>query len=57
MQVQFLLLKLLFQVPQFILDQMWGRGESCKVVCTQPRRISAISGTVHESSLFVILPD
>jgi ATP-dependent RNA helicase DHX36 len=22
---------------------MWGKGESCKIVCTQPRRISAIS--------------
>uniref|UniRef100_J3L4G1 RNA helicase n=2 Tax=Oryza brachyantha TaxID=4533 RepID=J3L4G1_ORYBR len=31
------------QVPQYILDHMWGKGESCKVVCTQPRRISAIS--------------
>ncbi|KAK7385921.1 hypothetical protein VNO78_31892 [Psophocarpus tetragonolobus] len=31
------------QVPQFILDHMWGKGEMCKIVCTQPRRISAIS--------------
>ncbi|KAF7833440.1 DExH-box ATP-dependent RNA helicase DExH6-like [Senna tora] len=31
------------QVPQFILDDMWGKGEACKIVCTQPRRISAIS--------------
>ncbi|XP_054796819.1 DExH-box ATP-dependent RNA helicase DExH6 isoform X1 [Prosopis cineraria] len=31
------------QVPQYILDHMWGKGEVCKVVCTQPRRISAIS--------------
>ncbi|BAD53353.1 putative DEIH-box RNA/DNA helicase [Oryza sativa Japonica Group] len=31
------------QVPQYILDHMWGKGESCKIVCTQPRRISAIS--------------
>ncbi|XP_078176454.1 helicase in vascular tissue and tapetum [Carex rostrata] len=38
------------QVPQFILDQMWGRGESCKVVCTQPRRISAISVAERISS-------
>ncbi|KAK3138415.1 hypothetical protein QOZ80_5AG0368700 [Eleusine coracana subsp. coracana] len=22
---------------------MWGKGESCKIICTQPRRISAIS--------------
>ncbi|WCJ25069.1 DExH-box ATP-dependent RNA helicase DExH6 [Euphorbia peplus] len=31
------------QVPQFLLDHMWGRGEACKIVCTQPRRISATS--------------
>ncbi|KAK6784734.1 hypothetical protein RDI58_018189 [Solanum bulbocastanum] len=31
------------QVPQFILDHMWGKCEACKIVCTQPRRISAIS--------------
>ncbi|KAL6845214.1 hypothetical protein ACP4OV_024709 [Aristida adscensionis] len=31
------------QVPQYILDYMWDRGESCKIICTQPRRISAIS--------------
>lgn len=31
------------QVPQFLLDHMWGKGEACKIVCTQPRRISAIS--------------
>ncbi|KAG5053297.1 hypothetical protein JHK87_005495 [Glycine soja] len=31
------------QVPQFILDHMWGKGEVCKIVCTQPRRISATS--------------
>ncbi|KAL6286987.1 hypothetical protein ACE6H2_011377 [Prunus campanulata] len=31
------------QVPQFILDHMWGKGEACKIVCTQPRRISAAS--------------
>ncbi|XP_043699268.1 DExH-box ATP-dependent RNA helicase DExH6-like isoform X2 [Telopea speciosissima] len=31
------------QVPQFLLDYWWGKGESCKIVCTQPRRISAIS--------------
>ncbi|CAN4084548.1 unnamed protein product [Withania somnifera] len=29
------------QVPQFILDHMWGKGETCKIICTQPRRISA----------------
>lgn len=31
------------QVPQYLLDHMWGKGEACKIVCTQPRRISAIS--------------
>lgn len=36
----------MIQVPQFLLDHMWGKGEACKIVCTQPRRISATSG-VH----------
>ncbi|KAH9624022.1 hypothetical protein KSS87_008615 [Heliosperma pusillum] len=31
------------QVPQYLLDYMWASGEACKIVCTQPRRISAIS--------------
>ncbi|KAG8727834.1 hypothetical protein FRC12_022188, partial [Ceratobasidium sp. 428] len=33
------------QVPQLILDQMieLGRGSRCNIVCTQPRRIAAIS--------------
>uniref|UniRef100_UPI00358F2A3E ATP-dependent DNA/RNA helicase DHX36 n=1 Tax=Myxine glutinosa TaxID=7769 RepID=UPI00358F2A3E len=33
------------QVPQFILDDQIarGRGSMCRIVCTQPRRISAIS--------------
>lgn len=31
------------QVPQYLLDYMWGKGEGCKIVCTQPRRISAMS--------------
>ncbi|XP_072169908.1 ATP-dependent DNA/RNA helicase DHX36-like [Diadema setosum] len=33
------------QVPQFILDDHLERGEGsvCRVICTQPRRISAIS--------------
>ena len=33
------------QVPQFILDDHIDRGQGsvCRVVCTQPRRISAIS--------------
>ncbi|XP_024539805.1 DExH-box ATP-dependent RNA helicase DExH7, chloroplastic isoform X1 [Selaginella moellendorffii] len=33
------------QVPQYILDDMIaaGHGSSCKIICTQPRRIAAIS--------------
>ncbi|ESO94287.1 hypothetical protein LOTGIDRAFT_161510 [Lottia gigantea] len=33
------------QVPQFVLDNAiaQGRGSQCHVICTQPRRISAIS--------------
>ena len=33
------------QVPQFILDDMdaQGMGSQCNIICTQPRRISAIS--------------
>lgn len=33
------------QVAQFILDDFIkkGKGSQCKIVCTQPRRISAIS--------------
>ncbi|XP_020533292.1 DExH-box ATP-dependent RNA helicase DExH7, chloroplastic isoform X2 [Jatropha curcas] len=33
------------QVPQFILDDMIesGRGGECSIICTQPRRIAAIS--------------
>ncbi|KAJ0111776.1 hypothetical protein Patl1_01411 [Pistacia atlantica] len=31
------------QVPQYLLDHMWGKGDACKIVCTQPRRISATS--------------
>ncbi|XP_021366519.1 ATP-dependent RNA helicase DHX36-like isoform X2 [Mizuhopecten yessoensis] len=33
------------QVPQFILDDYIsrGKGSQCKVICTQPRRISAIT--------------
>lgn len=32
------------QVPQFILEDAWYRSKGCRVVCTQPRRISAVSG-------------
>lgn len=31
------------QVPQFVLDHMWCNRETCKIICTQPRRISATS--------------
>ncbi|VFQ92703.1 unnamed protein product [Cuscuta campestris] len=31
------------QVPQYILDHMWAKGEPCKIVCSQPRRVSATS--------------
>jgi len=31
------------QVPQYLLEDAWYRGEGCRVVCTQPRRISAMS--------------
>ena len=44
----------IMQVPQFVLDSMWGKGESCKIVCTQPRRISATSG-VHKISVYKVL--
>ncbi|XP_030482564.2 DExH-box ATP-dependent RNA helicase DExH6 [Cannabis sativa] len=38
------------QVPQFLLDYVWGKGEVCKIVCTQPRRISAMSVAERISS-------
>ena len=31
------------QVPQYLLEDCWQRGAGCRVVCTQPRRISAMS--------------
>ena len=31
------------QVPQYILEDCWGRGEPCRIMCTQPRRLSATS--------------
>ncbi|XP_055386066.1 ATP-dependent DNA/RNA helicase DHX36-like [Condylostylus longicornis] len=31
------------QIPQFILDHHMNRGSYCRIICTQPRRISAIS--------------
>ncbi|GJZ40596.1 DExH-box ATP-dependent RNA helicase DExH6 isoform X1, partial [Tanacetum coccineum] len=38
------------QVPQYLLDYMWSKGDACKIVCTQPRRISAISVAERISS-------
>ena len=34
---------LLPQVPQFLLDDAWAAGRSCRMICTQPRRISAMT--------------
>lgn len=36
---------MLGQVPQFLLDAAieQGQGAACSIVCTQPRRIAAIS--------------
>ena len=31
------------QVPQYILEDMWEQRKGCRVICTQPRRISAVS--------------
>ncbi|KAF9512352.1 hypothetical protein BS47DRAFT_1330374 [Hydnum rufescens UP504] len=31
------------QVPSFILEEQLSRGNHCKIFCTEPRRISAIS--------------
>lgn len=31
------------QVPQYILENCWEKGKSCRVMCTQPRRLSATS--------------
>jgi ATP-dependent RNA helicase DHX36 len=31
------------QVPQYILEDCWQRRMGCRIVCTQPRRISAVS--------------
>lgn len=43
----------LFQVPQFILDDMIesGRGGHCNIICTQPRRI-AVSNSVLRCVVF-----
>jgi HrpA-like RNA helicase len=31
------------QVPQYLLEDSWSRGVPARVICTQPRRISAIT--------------
>ena len=31
------------QVPQYLIDHNWSRGKGAAVMCTQPRRISAIT--------------
>ncbi|KAH7388020.1 hypothetical protein KP509_16G053600 [Ceratopteris richardii] len=31
------------QVPQYILDSLWSQGKECRIICAQPRRISASS--------------
>jgi ATP-dependent RNA helicase DHX29 len=31
------------QVPSFLLEHQLSQGKPCKVYCTEPRRISAIS--------------
>ncbi|KMZ62564.1 hypothetical protein ZOSMA_454G00040 [Zostera marina] len=34
---------MIIKVPRYILDDVWAKYESCKIICTQPRRISAVS--------------
>lgn len=31
------------QIPQFILDEASTKNQCCRIICTQPRRISAVS--------------
>ncbi|XP_038072672.1 3'-5' RNA helicase YTHDC2-like isoform X2 [Patiria miniata] len=31
------------QIPQFILDECFQKKQSCRILCTQPRRLSALS--------------
>ena len=31
------------QVPQMILDDCCARNQQCRILCTQPRRIAALS--------------
>lgn len=58
------------QVPQYILDDYAVRREPCRIICTQPRRIAAVSmadrvsyernedigssGTIHKISFFFL---
>ena len=30
------------QIPQYILEEAHAKGNACRIICTQPRRISAI---------------
>ena len=38
------------QVPQMILENCFEKGKSCRIVCTQPRRVSAVSVAVRVSA-------
>ncbi|RLN56115.1 hypothetical protein BBJ28_00002427 [Nothophytophthora sp. Chile5] len=38
------------QIPQFLLDDALSRGQETRIVCTQPRRLSAISLAERVSS-------
>lgn len=31
------------QIPQYIMDDAAARGEHCRIICTQPRRISTVA--------------
>lgn len=31
------------QIPQYTLEDCWTREEPCRVLCTQPRRLSAVT--------------
>ena len=31
------------QVPQYLIDDAWARGKGAAIMCTQPRRISAVT--------------
>lgn len=33
----------MLQVPQMILEEAWAEGRGVHIMCSQPRRISAIS--------------